>query len=198
MAVMFILRIISVTCQQRLIDLLSRREVLLRLIGAERITAQTVCLLLKGVAVACSQSTSANPIQEFFESVTPPPLCCVLVVAARSQAVILGSGLAIAPRLTSSGTLSLGSTGCFACGLLGGAYATHAVLRVWYENQDDLESPALCLALLIPGSVSGKAKDLLSCAITGVQKRAVQFMAMGIIRRFIRWCLSPTPALTNA
>lgn len=198
MAIMFLLRIISVSCQQRLIDLLSRREVLLRLIGAERITAQTVCLLLKGIAVACSQSTSANPIQEFFESVTPPPVCCVLVVAARTQAVILGAGLAIAPRLTSSGALSLGSIGCFACGLLGGAYATHAVLCVWYENQGDLESPALRLALLIPGSVSGKARDLLSGAIAGVQKRAVQMMAMGIIRRFIRWCLSPTPALTNA
>lgn len=199
MAIMFILRVIGVTCQQRLFDLLSRREVLLRLIGAERITAQTVCLLLKGVAVACSQSTSANPIQEFFDSVTPPPICCVLVVAARAQALILGSGLAIAPRLTSSGALSLGSSGCFVCGLLGGGYVAHAVLQVWYTNQEDLESPALCLSLLIPGSVSSKAKDLLSGAITGVQKRAVQYLAMGIIRRFIRWCLSPGPAsLTNA
>merc|ERR1719199_1885770 len=82
--------VISVGCQQRLVDLLSRREVLLRLIGAERITAQTVCLLLKGVAVALGPALSSNPIQEFFDSVTPSPICCVLVVAVRSQALVIG------------------------------------------------------------------------------------------------------------
>jgi len=194
-AIHFVFRIVSVGCQQRLVDLLSRREVLLRLIGAERITAQTVCLLLKGVAVACSQSTSANPIAEFFESVTPPAMCCVFVVAVRAQAMVLGCSLAIAPQVMSSG--SLGSTSSFACGLLGGAYVAHAVLQVWYLNQDDLETPPLRLALLVPGSVSGKAKDLLSGAIAGARKRAVQMMAMGIIQRFIRWCFRPRGALMN-
>lgn len=194
--VAFSLSVISVGCQQRLVELLSRREVLLRLIGAERIMAQTVCLLLKGVAVACSPSTSANPVAEFFESVTPPPLCCVLVAAMRAQAVLLGSALALAPPLIRGG--ALGSAGCFACGLLGGAYAAQAVLRVWYENEEDLHSPALRMALLVPGSVSGKAKELLNGAILGARKRVAQMVAIGIIQQFIRWCFGPSPPLTRS
>jgi hypothetical protein len=190
----FKLRIVSVACQQRLVELLSRREVLLRLIGAERITAQTVCLLMKGVAVACSQSTSVNPIQEFFEAVTPPSTCCVLMVAIREQAIVLGSTLALAPLIASS--QMLGSAASFVCGLFGGAYIARAVLRVWYENLDDLDSPALRLALLVPGSVSSKAKDLLSGALAGARKRAVQLMAMGILQRFMRWLFRPRASLT--
>jgi hypothetical protein len=184
-AVTFSLSILSVGCQQRLVSLLSRREVLLRLIGAEHITAQTVCLLLKGVAVACSQSTSANPIAEFFEAVTPSPMCCVFVVAVRSEAVVLGSMLVIAPRIVASGVL--GSAASFACGSVGGAYVAYAVLRVWYENVDDLDSPPLRLALLVPGSVSGKAKGLLSGAVAGARKMAVSRMAKGLVQRFVRW-----------
>jgi len=193
-AVSFCLRTISFLCQLRLFEMLSRREVLLRIIGAEHITAQTVCLLLKGIAVAIGPSASANPIQEFFDSVTPPAVCCVLIVAVRTQAVILGSVMAIVPEITSSG--SLGSAASFACGMLGGVYIAHSFLRVWYENLEDLESSALRMAMVIPGSVSGKAKDLLSGAIAGARKKAVQMMAMGIIKRFISWCFRPRPALT--
>lgn len=190
----FSLRIIGVMCQQRLVELLSRREVLLRLIGAERITAQTVCLLMKGVAVACAPSTTANPIQVFFDTVTPPATCCVLVVVVRRHAIVLGAALAIAPQVVFSG--DLGSTTSFAFGLMGGACIAHTLLRFWYENQDDLDSPALRLALLVPGSVSNKAKDLLSGALTATSKKAAQMMAMSIIQRFIRWCFRPQGALT--
>lgn len=190
----FSCRVISFTCQQRLVALLARREVLLRLIGAERITAQTVCLLMKGIAVACSQSTSANPIAEFFESVTPPPKCCVLVVAVRGEALLLGTMMAIAPVIISSG--SLGNATCLVCGLFCGGYMAHAVLRVWYENQCELDTPALRLALLVPGSVSSTAKDLLSGAMTRARKRAVQMMAMGLVQRFIRWCFQRPAALS--
>lgn len=188
-AVSVILNVVSIISQQRLVQLLSRREVLLKLIGAERLTAQTLMLLLKGVAVACSSATSANPIAEFLMRVSPPPVCVALIVALRSQAVILGATLVLAPWLALSGLL--GSIFSFAFGILAGAYATHAVLSVWYSNRADLESPALRLALLVPGAVSGRAKGLLRGALVGARTRAVQMMAVGLMQRIMRWWWRP-------
>ena len=42
-SVIFCMNLISVISQQRLVELLARREVLLRLIGAERVMASTIC-----------------------------------------------------------------------------------------------------------------------------------------------------------
>lgn len=187
-AMNFSLNCISVASQQRLVAVLSRREVLLRLIGAERVTASTICLLLKGVSVACSSSKTANPIAEFFESVAPPPICCILVVALRLNAVKAGAVLALAPELINHGLG--GNMPLFGLGLLVGGFAAFAVLSVWYENKADLDSAALRLALLIPGSVSSRAKGLLRGALAGARTRAVQIMAIGILDRVMRWFLS--------
>jgi len=184
-AVAFSLSLVSVISQQRLYELLGRREVLLRLIGAERVTASTLCLLLRGVSVALSTKTGPNPIADFLNSVAPPPIFCVLVVALRSQAVVLGTSLALMPRLACSGVL--GSAPSLLIGMVAGAYAAHVVLHVWYTSHGDLDSPAMRLAILVPGSVSCKAKGLLRGAIAGVRTRAVQMMALGLLRRAMRW-----------
>merc|ERR1719162_1504417 len=97
--------------------------------------ASTLCLLLRGVSVACSNAKGgANPIAEFMNSVAPPPFFCVLVVAFRSQAVLLGVAVALAPRLASDGWLGPfgGSGPTFAAGILAGAWAARSILRVWY------------------------------------------------------------------
>mmetsp|Transcript_106967 Transcript_106967/g.190191 ORF Transcript_106967/g.190191 Transcript_106967/m.190191 type:complete len:880 (-) Transcript_106967:93-2732(-) len=179
----FCLHLLSVISQQRLVELLARREVLLRLIGAERMMASTICLLFKGVAVACSPSKSANPIAEFLTRVAPPPVCCIAIVAMRDQAWLLGTAVILAPKLTSFLNTSL----CFTLGLTVGAYASHAILLVWYTYRADLDSPALRLAMLVPGGVSNQAKGLLRGVLAGAQRRAVQMMAMGIIQRALRW-----------
>eukprot|EP00930_Biecheleria_cincta_P031471 TRINITY_DN21848_c0_g2_i2.p1 TRINITY_DN21848_c0_g2~~TRINITY_DN21848_c0_g2_i2.p1 ORF type:complete len:830 (+),score=150.38 TRINITY_DN21848_c0_g2_i2:76-2565(+) len=183
-SVAFCLNLVSVISQQRLVELLARREVLLRLIGAERVTASTICLLFKGVAVACAPSKSVNPIAEFLMRVAPPPACCVAIVAVRSQAIVLGFAVVVAPKMTAL----LGSCPCFLLGLTAGAYAAHAVLSVWYDYRADLDSAALRLAMLVPGGVSNQAKGLLRGAIAGAHRRAVQMMAMGILQRALRWC----------
>ncbi|CAE8626989.1 unnamed protein product [Polarella glacialis] len=182
-SVAFCLHLVSMVSQQRLVELLARREVLLRLIGAERVMASTICLLFKGVAVACSPSKTANPIAEFLTRVAPPRACCCVIMALRSQALLLGISLVLAPRLT----VVLGSSISFALGLFAGAYATHAVLSVWYANRADLDSAALRLAMLVPGGVSNQAKGLLRGVLVGARTRAVQMMAMGILQRALRW-----------
>lgn len=183
-SIAFCLNLVSVISQQRLVELLARREVLLRLIGAERVTASTICLLFKGVAVACAPSTSVNPIAEFLVRVAPPPACCVAIVAMRSQALVLGCAVVVAPKVTAL----LGSCACFLLGLLAGGYAANAFLSVWYDYRADLDSAALRLAMLVPGGVSNQAKGLLRGALAGAHRRAVQMMAMGIIQRALRWC----------
>eukprot|EP00439_Symbiodinium_sp_Y106_P061597 s887_g9.t1 len=179
-SVIFCMNLISVISQQRLVEVLSRREVLLRLIGAERVMASTICLLLKGVAVACTPSKSANPIAEFLVRVAPPPACCVAIVALRDHALLLGIAVVVAPRVT-------GSSSCMFVGLFCGAYAAHAVLSVWYSYRGDLDSAALRLAMLVPGGVSSQAKGLLRGVLAGAHRRAVQLMAMGILQRAFRW-----------
>lgn len=188
-AVAFTLNLVSVASQQRLVELLSKREVLLRLIGAERVMASTLCLLLKGVAVACSSSKTANPIAEFLTSVAPPPLCCIVIVTLRSQALLVGASLVLAPRIVSSGWL--GSSSSFILGTMAGCYAAQTFLCMWYESRADLDSPALRLALLVPGGVSSRAKGLLRGALVGARTRAVQMMAMGILQRAVRWWCTP-------
>eukprot|EP00933_Yihiella_yeosuensis_P080172 TRINITY_DN93581_c0_g1_i1.p1 TRINITY_DN93581_c0_g1~~TRINITY_DN93581_c0_g1_i1.p1 ORF type:complete len:893 (+),score=140.86 TRINITY_DN93581_c0_g1_i1:129-2807(+) len=182
-SVTFLLNVICVISQQRLVELLSRREVLLRMIGAERAMASTICLLCKGVAVACAPSSSSNPIADFLNSVAPHHYCCVAIVAIRSQAVLLGAAFVLAPRLTTV----LGSTICFYLGLIFGAYVANTVLSVWYVNRADLDSAALRLAMLVPGGISNQAKGLLRGALAGARTRAVQLMAKGLLERVMRW-----------
>ena len=181
-SVFFCMNLISVVSQQRLVELLARREVLLRLIGAERVMASTICLLLKGVSVACTPSKSANPIAEFLLRVAPPGCCCVAIVALRDHAMPLGIAVVLAPRVT-----ALGSSSCLLLGLFFGAYATQAVLSVSYRHRQDLDSAALRLAMLVPGGVSSQAKGLLRGVLAGAHRRAVQLMAMGILQRAFRW-----------
>ena len=47
-AASFMCSFVSVSCQQFLLELLSRREVLFRLIGAEHVMASSLCLVLQG------------------------------------------------------------------------------------------------------------------------------------------------------
>lgn len=179
----FCLNLVSALSQQRLVEVLSRREVLLRLIGAERVMASTICLLFKGVAVAFAPSKSENPIAEFLTRVAPPGICCVAIVAIRSQAVAFGAAFVLAPRVTSL----FGSTPCFIVGSLAGAFLAYSFLSVWYTYRVDLDSAALRLAMLVPGGVSSQAKGLLRGVLVGARTRAVQMMAMGILQRALQW-----------
>eukprot|EP00929_Paragymnodinium_shiwhaense_P074706 TRINITY_DN38238_c0_g3_i1.p1 TRINITY_DN38238_c0_g3~~TRINITY_DN38238_c0_g3_i1.p1 ORF type:complete len:1004 (-),score=218.94 TRINITY_DN38238_c0_g3_i1:111-3122(-) len=198
-AITFSLQLISIFSQQRLLELLSRREVLLRLIGAKRLTSQTLLLLLKGVSVALDGPwIGSSPLAEFLLKVAPPPIYCVVVVALRSHSVLVGTALVLTPRLIS--TQALSGWSAFVLGIAAGTYAAHSVLSVWYANQGDLDSPALRLALLVPGGVSSRAKGLLRDALADARKRAVQMVAMGLVKRLISWLWRPAtlnPALAQ-
>merc|ERR1719375_2499393 len=147
--------------------------------------ASTLCLVLRGVSVAVG---SARSIAEFFTRVSPHPTLCAVIVALREEAVLLGVSLALVPLF--AGPQGFHGLPAFLGGLLGGAYAARAVLIVWYENVEDLQSPVLRLAILIPGGVSARAKNLLHDGLVGMRTRAVQYVTMGLIERAVRWCIS--------
>jgi len=187
-ALTFSLSLVSVASQQHLVEILSRREVLLSLIGAERMMASTLCLLLKGVAVAAANAKNGtNPLHEFLLRVAPPPMFCVACVTLREQAVLLGFVATLAPKIFEH-SHDMSAVITFAVGLMFGAYAMRAVLRVWYSCHEDLDSPALRLAwLLVPGNVSGRTKGLLRGVLASRGRRAVQLMAANMLERALQW-----------
>lgn len=186
--VALILQFVSLACQQRLVQLLDRREVILRLIGFDGATVQMLCLLLKGIPTAC-KNTSAASIAELLARVVPPPILCIFATALKSQATWLGIGILLVPRLTSS--WGFGCYSCFLVGIIGGAYVAGGVLSVWYENFDDLGVPILRLALLLsPMGCHGVDNDtrallLSSAAASSRGRRAV--LALGMAGRVGCW-----------
>lgn len=186
--VVFWLYAISVVSQQALLDFFRRREVLLRLIGAERVMASTLCLLFKGITVArSSASNGSKSIGKFLTRVAPPPWVCVLIVAFRKHAVFVGLGFAFMPILSEVSPVFVG--------LVVGAHLAAAVLHEWHCN--DLGSPASCLAFLIPGEVSACAKAMLEDLSVDARKRAVQLVAMRLLERAMRWVPSPFALLKH-
>lgn len=176
--IIFILSALSVWSQHKLLALLRRRELLLRLIGAERVMASTMCLLFKGVAAL----VHGHAIAAFLIRVAPPAPLCILIVAARKHSVSIGISLGVLPLLEGLGWIT-----CLVVGLLAGACITAVILHEWYSNAADLGSPATRLAFLIPGNVSGRAKGLLKDLLDNARKRAVQYVAAGLLDRAIRF-----------
>ena len=100
--------------QQRLLDLLRRREALLRLVGAERVLAASLVhffkavhkfilkneilyykkmfcqvLVMRGVSVMTAEGPSKA--LEFLEKASPPGVVCFLVIVTRLLAVPVGN-----------------------------------------------------------------------------------------------------------
>ncbi|CAK0844683.1 unnamed protein product [Prorocentrum cordatum] len=96
--------------------------------------------------------------------------CCVIIVALRSRAMLVGGALVLAPAVASGKFVGSGTSFCM--GLLAGSYAAHTLLWVWYACREDMDSPALRLAMLVPGGASMRAKGLLRGALAGARTRA--------------------------
>ena len=129
---------------------------------------------------ASSLRNGMNPIAEFLTRVAPPPACCVAILALREQALFLGITAALGPRLVQELVQK------WVVGVLGlcvGAYISWCVLRAWYANEPELDSPAIRLTLLLPGGVSSRTKGLLRSLLVGAQTRAVKLMAMNFVGR---------------
>ena len=85
----FLLAVLSSWSQQRLLDLLRKREALLRLLGAERVLAASLVLVMRGVSVMTAEGPSKA--LEFLEKAAPPAGICFAVLVTRILAVPLGT-----------------------------------------------------------------------------------------------------------
>merc|ERR1712159_700934 len=92
---------VSSFCQHHFSELLKRREVLLKLLGAERLLANGLCLLLNGVAIVSQNGFSQLNLAEFLEKISPPTLICCLIVSLRNHALLIGFFLAGFPYIES-------------------------------------------------------------------------------------------------
>merc|ERR1711881_257277 len=78
---------VSAFCQHHFSEVLKRREVLLKLLGAEKLLANGLCLLLNGVAIVSQQAFTNLSLAEFLEAISPPTLICCLIVSLRNYAL---------------------------------------------------------------------------------------------------------------
>jgi len=178
---------VSAYSQQRLLDLLTRREVLLRLVGAERVLAASLVLLMRGAAVAMTSTHhGATTLLEFFAVSSPPPIVCCMVVTLRHMAPLLGMYWALVPFMMGATSRSIVMT----FGGMGGSCLAVAFTRMWYLRSAELASEWRLL-LLIPGDFSAKGKRVLQDWLRTAQKRAIgtamTYVARGVLERLVRW-----------
>lgn len=179
---------ISAWSQHQLLDMLKKREVVLRLLGAEKLLANTIVLLLNGVALI-SEPATLNLI-EFLEEIVPPTLICCTVVFVRDWSLWIGFGLAVYPVFQNFILPSVDYSGSFAAGVLLGSLILSGIGREFMiAGRLCEENFAYRLAYLVPGEVSDRAVKFMMDIVTRARNKALQYAAVGFLDRIVRYLL---------
>ena len=173
--------IVSSTCQQLLFSELKKREVLLRLLGAERIMVLSLTLFFRGITAA----VTSESLMPYFRQVSPHPLFCCLIMCVRKFSVQLSILLSIVPRLplwVSGGRF--GGHLVMLVGLLIGSSVVITIWNDWQKNEDAYLSNMRMLYIL-PGTVAGKTKDVVDKMLVASGKSAMKKLFVNYVRKFI-------------
>merc|ERR1712194_105701 len=181
---------LSALSQHHFSEALKRREVLLKLLGAERLLANGLCLLLNGVAIVSQTGFSGKALADFVEHMSPPTLVCCILVCLRRYALTIGLGLALYPHAERLILPWLDYGGAFVGGLILGAMIIGTLGREYLTSARNLEaSHAMRLCYLLPGEVSDKAAAFLDSMVSRVRTRTVQMFAVSVLERIFRFLL---------
>lgn len=176
-------------CNHTFLDILKKRDFLLHLIGAEKLMANTLCLLLNGVAIVNNLNLN---IADFLESISPPSLVCCAIVALREKALQLGILLALFPLVDRMLFAPFVQTaGSFWCGVGMGGFMMMFIAKqvaLYFRALED--SYAVRIAYLIPGEVSDKAVEYLNNMVGRTRRKAMQYVAVGFLERVFRWFMN--------
>ncbi len=171
----FISVIISSSAQAHLVSLLKRRDVILKLLGAERVLILSLTLFFKGVTAA----VTTESLLPFFRKISPHPLFCCLVMSLRSrpvEAAILMSLLPLIPLWIPLPVLSL------VVGLVAGVGIVAVVWKDWKSNEDAYMSN-MRLLYILPGTVSGKTRDVVGSMLKAGGRTAFKTFLTGFAKR---------------
>mmetsp|Transcript_17097 Transcript_17097/g.42403 ORF Transcript_17097/g.42403 Transcript_17097/m.42403 type:complete len:1277 (-) Transcript_17097:665-4495(-) len=181
---------LSAWCQHHVTDVLRKREVLLKLVGAERILANSLCLLLNGIAIVSGTHITNVTLAEFLEKITPPAIVCCGIVAARSRSLLLGFALSLFPAIEARFLPLVNYGGSFITGVVISAWAFVILGKEYLKHGRSMEaSHAYRLAYLVPGEVSDRTVAFLDEAVSRVRNRTMQYMAVNFLEKLFRFFL---------
>lgn len=169
----FAMGLLSAWSQTHVLELLKRRTVLLRLLGARNAIIGGLSLLLMG-AFAVAQL----PIVAFLREVSPTPWWCCMVLWLRQWGAIVGAVLPLSLHVLLQpqylGFLDKDKLVPLAVGLgvvLGHMFSI-SFTTLWYDRREQLESGQRVLFLL--PHISAQARAKASDAMRVVLKRQLQ------------------------
>jgi len=171
----FISIIISLTSQALLVAQLKRRDVMLKLLGAERVLILSLTLFFRGVTAA----VTTEVLLPFFRKISPHPMFCCLVMTFRSQplhAAFLLSVVPLIPVWFTSPVLSL------IIGLLVGTAVVVAIWRDWKLNENAYMSN-MRLLYILPGVVSGRTREVVDSMLKAGGRTAFKSILAGFAKR---------------
>jgi len=169
--------IISSNFQQKLFTELKKREVLLRLLGAERVMVLSLTLFFRGITAA----VTADSLLPYFRQVSPHPLYCCLVMSMRRYPIELAFVVAILPQMPrwiSNSYLVM------VVGLIMGSVTVMTLWNDWRKNEDSYLSN-MRLLYILPGVVSSKTKDVVDKMLISSGKSAMKKFFINYVRKFI-------------
>ena len=168
--------IVSSWCQQLLFTELKKREVLLRLLGAERIMVLSLTLFFRGITAA----VSSDSLMPYFRQVSPHPLVCCLVMCVRKYPWHLSLLLSVVPRTPSVASSQIVM-------LIGLAVGSTVVMTVWndWQRNENAYLSHMRMLYILPGTVTGKTKDVVDKMLVASGKSAMKKIFVTYIRKFI-------------
>lgn len=167
--------IVSLTSQSMLVSLLKRRDVVLKLLGAERVLILSLTLFFRGVSAA----VTTESLLPFFRRISPHPIFCCLVMTLRVwtlQAALLLSLVPLVPSLSGSPLLSL------LTGLGVGTTLVALTWREWKLNENAYMSN-MRLLYILPGIVSGRTKEVVDSMLKAGGRTALKSILANLAKR---------------
>merc|ERR1712176_1757385 len=188
--VSFALGLIAAQAQIRVLDLLKRRAVLLRLLGARTTINAGLTLLLMGAFAVVQQARSIT----FLREVSPSPWWCCTVLWIRKQGVLVGVllppvlHLLLQQRLFGGLPVDALVPLTLVVGAVIGGLFTSSFSSLWQEKRDALESDYGVLYLFphMSSQALNKASAAMRLALRKGAEVSVDLGAEWVITRAVR------------
>ena len=181
----FVSVVVSSSMQQMLFQQLRNRDVILRLLGAERVMILSLTLFFRGISAA----VTTESLFPFFKSISPHPIFCCFVMTLRKftvQAALLCALVPLIPEYVSVPMVSL------IAGLAVGILVVVTTWKDWKLNQDVYMSN-MRLLFILPGAVTGKTKQVVDSMLKAGGRTAVKSVFVRIVKKLYHTLLKQQP-----
>ena len=169
--------VVSSTTQHMLFLQLRKREVILRLLGAERLMVLSLTLFFRGITAA----VSTDSLLPLFRTLTPHPVYCCFIMTLRRYPVSAASLCALLPLVPvwiSYPAVSL------VAGLFAGVLVMVVTWLDWKENENVYLSN-MRLLFILPGVITGKTKQVVDSMLQAGGKTAIKSVLVTLTKKLL-------------